>query len=377
MKRHDWWRHYRVDTPEPIPVRFYDLGFTEGGPTLGMNPTGDEVLPEYYRLVGALLSVAPSRSAEATVYVLRGFSLLLAVATLYVAWLGATAGVGTSSALVVTALLALHPQFAIASTSASPDALVNLAGASVWLGAVLALGSAKPLLPFTGMWLAAIVGAAADRVGVPLLAAAALVSLLLVVRHPLRAPLLLGTFAIVAIGALAAIADPRIALRVQSLLAGNEFQFIVADRAMTWEFFREFTALLFHSWWVVFGWLRYRAPEWWFVIPTLLACAAVVGLARRFVTRPRAPQQVVLALAIGMIAVQVGAVYWAFFRLDVSAQGRYLFPFLVPMLILFWTGLQALVPVRYQRHAAVALVATFALLDALAWLFVGLPAYVS
>ena len=48
-----------------------------------------------------------------------------------VAWRGARAAVGEPGGLIVAFLLAVHPQFAVVATAASPDTLVILAGACV------------------------------------------------------------------------------------------------------------------------------------------------------------------------------------------------------------------------------------------------------
>jgi hypothetical protein len=82
-----------------------------------------------------------------------------------------------------------------------------------------------------------------------------------------------------------------------------------------------------------------------------------------------------LWLGAAGIAIQLAAIYFVFFRVGVFAQGRYLFPFIVPSLVLLWTGIAAWIPPTRRVHAAAALVLVFVTLDAAAWSLVAVPAF--
>ena len=108
-----------------------------------------------------------------------------------------------------------------------------------------------------------------------------------------------------------------------------------------------------------------------------LTAIAAAGTAQRlFRDRALDPQtRMLIALAVIGLAVQVSAVYWNFFRLGNGAQGKSLFPVLVPCLVLLWSGIETWVPKPHRVHAAAALVLLFALLDAAVWGLVAFPAY--
>jgi hypothetical protein len=103
----------------------------------------------------------------------------------------------------------------------------------------------------------------------------------------------------------------------------------------------------------------------------------LLGLVRRLFREDDARLRIVIALALVALGIQVGAVYWTYFRLATGAQGRHLFPCLVPALVLMWIGVESLPPVQYRRYAALGLVAVLALLDTAFWGLVVVPAYAS
>ena len=51
-----------------------------------------------------------------------------------------------------------------------------------------------------------------------------------------------------------------------------------------------------------------------------------------------------MKVALIGVGIQMLAVYWTYFRLGNGAQGKSLFPVLVPCLVLLWVGIEAWVP---------------------------------
>ena len=96
------------------------------------------------------------------------------------------------------------------------------------------------------------------------------------------------------------------------------------------------------------------------------------GLARSL---PLARQDLAITLALIAVAIQSAAVYWTFYKGGIGPQGRYLFPVLLPTLLLACTGWDHIVPPSRRARSRVVLVALIAALDAAGWLFVAVPAY--
>ncbi len=153
------------------------------------------------------------------------------------------------------------------------------------------------------------------------------------------------------------------------------YQLTVVPQAATSDFLLSFMTVFARSWWFTLGWVRYAPPSWWVALVFALSAAAAVGVMRRLSVEQDGRVRVVAGLAMMMIATQLAAVLWTYYRIAHGAQGRHLFPFLIPALMLLWIGVEALTPMQYRRRAAIGLVLMFALLDSAAWILVGIPAY--
>lgn len=380
MADHQWWEHRRLGlrTPIIVPDRFSD--FASGGISAVVEVLLVSDPPVFYVVTGRLFNWLPRFTVVQDLYLLRAMSALLGLLTFWVAWLGAWETLGARGGAIVAMLLALHPQFAIVSTAASPDPVPVLLGACIWWQTAVAIRRERFGVPLVVIWAAAIAAAAADRVGVPLVAVALFVSAVAIGKRvtPTRGWAALTVPAIMACGLAMGIA-------IWALDAFGDtygFNYIFSGGwapvpgAMTWTRFARFNWAMHQGWWHVLGWGRYVPPGWWTAVATALTVSAGVGLAR-MALRGRhvdGKTRTLLVIAAIGIAIQLAAVYSTFFRLGTGAQGRYLFPFLVPSLVLLWTGIETWAPHR-REAAAAALVLLFSLLDATAWILVAIPAY--
>lgn len=379
MARHDWWEHRGVGWPTPVPTpgRFGQAG---AGDRVAVEVTHISDPPAYFLIVGRLLSWLPRLSITEDLYILRAVSALFGMLTLGVLWLAAREFAGPGPAAIVTLILALHPHFAVVSTAATPDAMTNFLGASLWwpAAAVMRTPSALRLLL---VWLIAIGAAAADRMGVPLILVAVVVSGGMLATRISLAPRKVAVV-LAATAVLGILAIGITAWVVETF--GETYRWtavfsalVPVEGAMTWDRFLRFNWQLHRSWWFSLGWGRYTPPGWWSVILVAITIVAVLGLARRFFRDGGlAPlTRSLIAVAVVAIGIQVFAIHWAYFRLGSGVQGRYLLPCLVPALVLFWTGIEAYVPRPQRVHAAAALVLLLAVLDAAGWWLVAIPAY--
>ena len=373
MARYDWWDHRRPRSRAPavIPKDFSSAAFGVAVPTQGVaRPT------TYTLFAGRLLSWLPRLPIVEDLYILRVISAVFGMLTLWVAWLGARECLGTLGGTTVAVLLALHPQFAVVSTAAAADALVNLFGACVWWQATLAIRRTHILLPLTGVWGAAIAAASADRMGVPLLAIALVVSIVVIAR---RADRLTGPIAVtfVVVGLVTAVWALEAFGDIYDFASVFTWNWMPVDEARSWSFVARFTSFVHQSWWFSLGWVRYAPPSWWMAVALTLTAIASVGTGRQLLSSgaPDARRRTLIALAVVGVAIQVAAVYWTYLRLGNGAQGKSLFPVLVPCLVLLWSGIETWVPTSRRASAAAALVLLLAALDAAAWGLVAIPAY--
>ena len=248
--------------------------------------------------------------------------------TLWIAWLGARECLGTLGGATVALLLALHPQFAIVSTAAAADGLVNLFGACLWWQTAVAVRRDHSLLQLIGVWGAALAAASADRMGVPLLAFALLVSVVVIARRTESFPRPAAVL-FVGLALLAAAWAFRTSGATYDLRSAFTQDWLLVPAARNLSFFGTFTSFVHQSWWLSLGWVRYAPPSWWAMIVVTLTAIAAVGTGRQLVSRGAldAGRRILIALAVAGVALQVSAVYWTYFRFGHGAQASLSFRF--------------------------------------------------
>jgi hypothetical protein len=369
MAANGWWRHYGLPTPDPPSMTFAHgpylvnrgVGSLPGGPAA------------YYLVTGRALRWLNVTELMPQLYALRILSGVLALATLWIAWLGAVNWLGRGAALGVVTLMALHPQFVLISTAASPDAVVNLLGVVVWwqagrfaagrgvMAAVLcvAAGVAAIFVRRAGLsvaaWTVATIAAAAWRApsSRPLRVAAGIVATLLL-------PVAFIWWIVPGeisrmIHHVSDFADPRYAI--------PQGRWFVVD----------FVRTMSDTFWLVGGWLTHPAPGWWQMAVRGLMIIALAGLVVGSWHGTLDRRRIVL-LALPIL-VQLSALVATYYRIGVLAQGRYLFPVLAPILALLWIGVRAIAPTSCRRYVPAALMTAMAALDLVAWGWVLVPAF--
>jgi hypothetical protein len=377
MARHRWWEHRiaGLRPPDDIPTTFAQVPQRVGGPI--ETPAG---FPVYIRAAGAVLSWIPALPVEQQMMALRVFSAMLGLLTLWLTWRAALECLSPLGSGAVALLVALHPHFVTFSTAASPDPVVVVFGALVWWQATVAVMRGRLIGPLAVMWAAAIAAAATDRVGVPLVAAAMAISVVAFAGRGVRIGWTTGRVLSVVAACALALGASAWALYVfgetyalTRIYRGGWFP--VPD-VMTWPRFADFNWFLFQSWWYSVGWGRYVPPAWWVAAAGAVTVTALLGVGRLILGNAGNGRLRTLALlaAIG-IAIQLAAVYWTYFRLDIGGQGRYLFPFFAPSIILLWVGLESIAPRTPREFVAALAIVTLALLDAFVWIRLVIPVF--
>jgi hypothetical protein len=370
MAQYDWWRYYERETPLDLPESPYLVSSSIGGPT------------SYYAALGAVLAVVPGGRLLTEFYLLRIVSALVALLTLWCAWRGARYLLDEPYALLVPAVVALHPQFLIVATSISPDIVLSCLGAVVWWQGMRLIVS--PSAPTALLWLfaAGLAGPFVRRSGTPMLGMALTgwcASLLAAMTWGWRevGRLILGTIAVAAIAAAVLFAARSEIDRVVGYIAPILERLYYADS--TWEYFKSFSVALFDHSWLLAGWARYAPSGEWMFAARVLTLVSVAGLAivmcRR--TGVAAGRRHLIAFTAVCFLIQLAAVYAWHFRLVSGPQGRYLFPAFVQFAALFAAGWLALWPERARREGALVLVSALFLLDVLGWATVLIPVYLS
>ncbi|HET6374302.1 MAG TPA: DUF2142 domain-containing protein [Candidatus Polarisedimenticolia bacterium] len=141
-------------------------------------------------------------------------------------------------------------------------------------------------------------------------------------------------------------------------------------------FFTEFPAVLFRSFWGTFGWMSFRLPSLFYAVCLALTLAAVAGLIVMRRDRLALKLHAFLGAAIGIQIAQI-----VIFNLTFTqAQGRFLFPVLGPIAVLFCEGVREVTRRLGMRsmgpYGAALMIAFSALANMLLLGFLVAPAYV-
>jgi hypothetical protein len=298
----------------------------------------------------------------ATLHRLRLASALMAAGTVWLVWvLARRAGVAPVPAALVAALAAFTPQFTFISASLNNDNLANLASAACLAALMGAVARRGPGAGGAAAWIAA--GCAA---GVGLLAkfttltllGAGVVALWLWWRaegHPPGTVRPREAARRAAAFFLPALAVPAPLLAWNTWSWGDPFgagaqlatlpQLVDRKPLLSAYFVTEFPQVLWRSFWGNFGWMSFPLPWWLDLAFTLMATAALLGLA---LAARRGGLGAPHALAAAAIAMQVAQV--VIYNLTFTqAQGRFLFPVIGPVMLLTAAGLGALAPRRNGR----------------------------
>src|SRR5688572_31532747 len=113
MARHGWWTYYNQPTPDPLPG-----SMQEGPGAVTASRFGAlSGIWLYYRGMAEVFRYTGVTDPTAQLYLLRMLSTLSAVGVVFCAWAGVRRLTDELSALVVAALISLHPQFILMTIS--------------------------------------------------------------------------------------------------------------------------------------------------------------------------------------------------------------------------------------------------------------------
>lgn len=132
--------------------------------------------------------------------------------------------------------------------------------------------------------------------------------------------------------------------------------------------------MIFKSFWAYFGWMSVPLAPIWYQLLAVACLASSAGLIKCFfrsLSRSSVSdawcRRALLLLILSVILVVVAAISffspWSSGPSQNLPQGRYLFPALVPIAILFVLGLKEVMPDRYAQQGVLALTGTLITFD--------------
>lgn len=164
-------------------------------------------------------------------------------------------------------------------------------------------------------------------------------------------------------------------------LAGQGFTVVTMLQKTPW------IAWSFQSFWGLFDYMSLHLPLQVYTWIEIFVCACIGGaltaaaralLARRRITRAERWRAQIWLMLVGLVVLTIAQSLWTSLYNDFQPQGRYLYPALVPIVLLLAVGLHGFSRRRFYRTAAFG-AATIALvsLNLYALMFVIVPTYYS
>lgn len=322
--------------------------------------------PLYYVLAAQVYRAVPAGDASddptGKVRPLRLFDAMLGALTVTVGYLcgRSVAGPGRGwLAVAVPVAMVGVPMFTAVSAAITDDALTNLLAALLTLALLRLVG--RPATARLAMGVGVLLGLGVlTKLLLAVFAPIALLVLLAAGRRlGVRGRALIAQATAMAGAALIVVAPWLVRQGLTygwtDLLATRQHDVVVVDqpRFPGWsgEYVRAWLTMTYHSFWAQFGWMAIPAPDrlyWiWGAFTALAVAGLVVWLGRR---RPAVAGSAVAALA-ATGAANVGVL--VYYNLTYQqAQGRYLFPSLVPICVLLILGWSALLPHRVRAPGA-------------------------
>jgi voltage-gated potassium channel Kch len=127
----------------------------------------------------------------------------------------------------------------------------------------------------------------------------------------------------------------------------------------------------YQSFWAALGWLVVRVESKWYLLLLGMVLIAVLGLARFSLRRDKEDTPLTTQHAISILGLAFSAWVLMLFLWfmahptgEIYAQGRYLYPAIVPFAVLFALGWRAMIPVTWRPYVALSFFAFWFLFDA-------------
>ena len=310
---------------------------------------GDATAPtNRNQVVHTPLEAWPWQGYVLAAHLLRGLSTFLGMGTLLCIYASGRLLFDNRTGLLAMGLVAFWPQFNFIHASISNDSLIIfLASLTVWQWLRLWLdGVTRTRLLFLGVTIG--LAALSKNAGITLLAYTLLILLLLAWRDG-RYRLILETVTWIVLPALliAGWLWWRNWILYGDLTATNQFVLLAGgDRKYTlFQVFGE-TPSLWFSLWAVFGWFNVRAPQWVYWLWSGLVLMAIIGLAWQWPGRWRQlgrsmlQQRWFVGFLLGGWFLAIYGSLVLFMLQTPAAQGRLLFPAIVPLALGFAYGLK-------------------------------------
>ncbi len=344
MKKHRAWEYVGMPVPDPFPSYFYQAPFFSGSAAKIFRP------PLYYLLGAGILKLLNPQGLERRLYVARLYSLILSLGTVVVSCLiGFLVFKDEIYALMTGIFVSFLPQFMVIGSSVNSDNLVYLLSSTFLLYAVFILDNKKSgwyliLIPFFLLMLFL-----SGKTGLILVPVGIFLFVFRILTQKSKEPLYLLTLSLLGlILAFIFFADLLPGSVLETFFI-SKTEFITSGQKLPvgLSFYQSFLTLLFKSFWFVGGWMAILWNHWVYAGLSVLTVLSICGLLLIVVKRlakleedglPSNPILFIMTLSV-LMSFLASLFFYGWVK-EMLAQGRYLFPVLPAIGILFIIGLK-------------------------------------
>lgn len=367
MDKNNWWRHVGLGRPETLPVRLRETEFIGN---LTREVVTSRAVELYHFLMGKTAGIFFKRDIETFYFFCRLFSVFLFAGSILLVFstFGKISNFGPPYLVFAAPLVLFLPQFALVNFSVNPDALAIFICCLFFSLAVSLFPWKFNLSTYFLLLLIAAIGLLTDKSILSLILFLLLIPLFFIKRPIIGRDALLAVLVLwIIILAFSWIiwffpsASAEILEIIQKQILGRLPQ--VADIFSFDPFNRQFFSILFESSFFRFGWMAFHAGNGVSLVVKIVLFSSLLGIVAFAVKAVRlrfrklkdnlrtveSARMMIFFAAATAIQLFLTWIVWA--PRGSLAQGRYLFPVIVPISALLAAGVYNLFSIGHRKVA--------------------------
>ncbi len=373
------WKYQNVPRPKPLPHKYSEVTFIRGGAITSLSRRA----PLYYVISSFIMKGTKINGFLNQFYLIRGFSLILFLLSVYFTYLSARILFKDNPLYCFAAVsfVSFLPQFIIISTSVNPINLAVFLGTIFIYLMILSLHKRKILL--VGLFGPLIIALGFFNHRAALFMIPPFLVLLLIYfvnslknkRELLKISiiflgiifLLFGLYLAASRlfpGLLNAVRDSSIKARIYEMDRFIDYISTIHLKSLSVSLYDFFKTFWYYSGWLRFGYL----PDVYSIL-TGICLLSFIGLLKylyHIISRKNYKKSVDLPSFLILIAAGLPIILGTIIRcipIHYSPQGRYVFPAICALAVLFVLGLKEIVPKKFENWVPVFVIVGFIVLN--------------
>ncbi|MCJ7582384.1 MAG: hypothetical protein MUP98_17860, partial [Candidatus Aminicenantes bacterium] len=361
MDENEWWRFVGMWRPFPLPDKLSDIDYLMDYYSVSDFRQLLQNVTFYHFFMGKILRLFSKNNIHAAYYICRLVSFLLMLGSFWLIFLSFQNKLGTVPNFIFGFFFALFlPQLFLISLAVAPDALTIFVGSLFFFAAISLLSGkyGKHRLGYTALLIIpAVLGFFTDRSTFPLIILLVLFPLFFIKKKNYQKTIVYSLAFLILFILLLYFLTLLFPLQIENsfLLLKNTLQRAVSGipKLLSFnDFTGQFFILTADSFLLKFGWMAYSGHKIFYIIWRLFITLSIIGvvlaLGKFLLARIKKqskqildfPHNKIIHFSLLAICVQILGL-WSFYGTNnIFVQGRHLFPLILPISLLFVTGIK-------------------------------------